>query len=111
VALPEHCEVVDGALVFYELAQPDVLADADRLYEYTCFTACTNLLRPLGVPTVSTQALPELAPGEVTMWGGRALGAEAADTYRQQGFVLAELRLPVAPMGPSATQRPASAGG
>ncbi len=110
-ALPEQCLVVDGALVFYELAQPDMLADTERIYEYACFTACTNRLRPLGVPTVATQELPDLQPGEAARWGGRALSADAAASFRAEGFVLAEIRLPVAPMGASSVSPPASHGG
>jgi hypothetical protein len=99
VALPDGCELTDSHLVFWELATAAQLADVDAHYERCCFVACTNGLRPLGPVEILAQPIPELAPGTAVLWGNRSLTAEAAVTYRTQGFVLCEFRLPVQGMG------------
>ena len=43
--------------------------------------------------------IPDLAEGEVLQWGKRYLSSDAAETYKQQGYLLCVLRLPVQPMG------------
>ena len=104
--LPDNCELIDGQLVFWELAHPSTLANEQGLYEYVCFNACTNALKPSGPHSVTRFALPELAEGEALSWGGRTVTAAEASTYRAQGMVLAAVRLPVEPMGGSAGRRP-----
>jgi hypothetical protein len=113
VALPEGCELTESHLVFYELVTEPQLDDVEVHYERCCFVACTNGLRPLGPVEILPRPLPELPPGTATLWGNRALSAEAADDYRDQGYLLCELRLPVQPMGAAvppdvAMERPAS---
>jgi hypothetical protein len=48
---------------------------------------------------VSRGEIPDLAEGEVLQWGKRYLTSDAAETYKQQGYLLCVLRLPVKPMG------------
>jgi len=111
MALPDQCELRNGYLVFWELARPEDLADEDRIYEHTCFVACTNGLRPMGRSEVLTHPYPELAPGTQGMWGGRSVTDESLREFRDSGYVLCELRLPVAPMGAAASPLPPMAGG
>jgi hypothetical protein len=103
MALPDNCEIVDGFLVFWELAHPNTLDNHEGLYEYACFNACTNGLRPGGAHDVTQYPLPELETGQVLVWGGRTLSAKDVDRYRDQGMMLARIRLPVSPMGASRT--------
>lgn len=111
MALPPQCEIQPGFLVFRELAHPDVLAQTDDLFDHTCFVACTNGLRPLGPNEIDVFPLPELEEHQVATWGGAHITPEAADQYRSQGYVLAEIRLPAQRMGltvpPGAPERPA----
>ena len=99
MAFPPQVEVTDGYLVFRELAHPDVLADADKLFEHVCFIACTNAFRPLGAQEIDTHELPNLEPGEYRYWGGARFDADDVDRFRGDGYVLAEIRLPAQPMG------------
>ena len=99
MALPDNCEVADGYLVFWELVHPGTLENHEGLYEYVCFNACTNGLRPGGPHEVLQCELPEIRPGQMVVWGGRTLSAEDVARYREQGMVLAMIRLPVSPMG------------
>lgn len=101
MALPESCRIEGNELVFYELADEPTLANGDGLYEYTCFVACTNRLRPDGVPEVRRFEYPELGAEEATTWGGRYLDGSMLEQYRDAGYVLCQLRLPVLPMGGS----------
>ncbi len=103
MSLPDNCEIVDGYLVFWELAEPSLLDDHERLYEYVCFNACTNGLRPGGTHEVTQYPLPELPPDQVLVWGGRTLRPADAQRYRDQGMVLARIALPVSSMGPPTT--------
>ena len=98
MALPDNAEVVGDALVFWELAHPSTLANEEGLYEYACFTACTNGLRPMGRPVVVELPIPELSAGEAATWGGRTITVDDAARFRGDGMVLAEIRLPVASM-------------
>jgi hypothetical protein len=99
MALPDNCELIDGHLVFWELAHPSTLSNEQGLYEYVCFNACTNALKPMGPHKVAQFALPELGEGEAVSWGGRMLTATEVSTYRAEGMVLAAVQLPVEPMG------------
>jgi hypothetical protein len=99
MALPPQCEVVEGFLVFRELAHPDVLGDTEALFEHTCFIACTNALRPLGYQEVDVHPFPELGPDEYGFWGGARFDARDVEGFRAAGYVLAEIRLPAQPMG------------
>jgi hypothetical protein len=110
VALPPQCEVVDGFLVFWELAHPDVLGNDEALYEHTCFVACTNALRPLGRQQVEIHPFPELGADQYGFWGGARFDATDIEGFKAAGYVLAEIRLPAQPMGmpapPGAGERP-----
>ena len=64
MTLPVECELQGGELVFWELAQAADLDDEERVFDHTCFIACTNGLRPMGNPTVHRHPYPELAAGE-----------------------------------------------
>ncbi len=99
MALPDSCELSETHLLFWEVAADTQLAETDRLYEYCCTVACTNGLRPLGPVEVTRGEIPDLAGGEVLSWGKRYLSSDAAETYKQQGYLLCLLRLPVQPMG------------
>ena len=99
MALPDSCQLSETHLSFWEVAADAQLAEADKLYEYCCTVACTNGLRPLGPVEVSRGEIPDLAEGEVLQWGQRYLTSDAAETYKQQGYLLCVLRLPVRPMG------------
>jgi hypothetical protein len=99
MALPDSCELTPTHLVFWELASEPQLEDTDKLYEFCCTVACTNLLRPLGMVEVVRHPFPDLTDGQVLRWGNRSLAAEAGRGYRESGYVLCELRLPVQPMG------------
>jgi len=91
---------LDGAdLVFLEVGSADVLANEEGIYEHTCFVACTHGLRPMGRPTVKTYPLPELTEDQAALWGGRTMTADDVAAWREQGLLLAVLRLPVRPMG------------
>lgn len=98
MGLPENCSLEAGELVFHELADEATLADTERLYEHTCFVACTNALRPAGPTSVVRFPYPEVAEEEIVLWGGRYLDAAMVDTYRAAGYVLCQLRLPVTAM-------------
>ena len=102
--LPDQCTVEGNELVFWEVGDRAVLADAEKLYEYTCFAACTHGLRPAGVPTVEVLPIPEVEPGGVATWGRRSMTAEAAAGFRAAGLVLARIALPVTPMGYDASR-------
>lgn len=108
--LPDQCTLEGGDLVFWEVGDRATLADAEKLYEYTCFTACTHGLRPAGAPTVELTELPSLADGEVALWGTRSMTAESVEQFRAAGLVLARIALPVAAMGAGALQAVAAAG-
>lgn len=97
--LPAGCQLEDSELVFFEVAPPAVLANEERIYEHTCYIACTHGLRPAGTPGVRTYPLPELAEDQMASWGGRTMTAAEVATWREQGMLLAELRLPVQAMG------------
>ena len=97
--LPPGCHVEGGELVFYELASEETLADETGLYEHTCFVACTNGLRPLGAPAIVRFEYPAIDPDEVIDWGGRSITPDLLEVYRREGYLLCQLRLPVAPMG------------
>ena len=99
MSLPDNCEVVAGHLVFWELALPSTLDDDEGLYEYVCFRACTNGLRPAGRQQVIRYPLPELEPDQLVAWGGRTLEPADVQLYRDQGMVLARIALRVSPMG------------
>ena len=99
MALPDSCELTATHLIFWELASEPQLADTAKLYEFCCTVACTNALRPLGAVEVVRHPFPTLDDGQVLLWGNRQLAAEAGRTYRESGYVLCELRLPVQPMG------------
>jgi hypothetical protein len=99
MALPEGCELTQNHLVFWELASEAQLTDTEKLYEFCCTVACTNALRPLGAVEVVQHSIPDLADGQVLLWGDRQLTAEAGRDFRDSGYVLCELRLPVQPMG------------
>ncbi len=99
MALPVECELDGGSLVFWALARPADLEDSEKIFDHTCFIACTNGLRPLGAPEVRTHPYPELAPGTTGYWGQRTMTSESIDQFRDEGYVLCEMRLPVAPMG------------
>ncbi len=99
MALPPQCEVVEGYLVFRELAHPDVLANHEALFEHTCFIACTNAMRPLGAQQIEVHPFPELDPGEYGYWGGGRFDATDIERFVAEGYVLAEIRLPAQPMG------------
>ncbi|MBW8826824.1 MAG: hypothetical protein JF603_10815 [Acidobacteria bacterium] len=109
--LPDGCHLEGNELVFYELANEETLANEEGLYEHTCFVACTNALRPLGGTTVKRFDYPEIELTEALDWGGRLLTGEAIALYREQGYLMCQLRLPVAPMGgpvpEGAPERPA----
>ncbi len=105
MALPDNCRLEDGFLVFWELAHPDILQRQEDLYEYACYNACTNALRPAGPVEIASRPLPDLEASAVAVWGGRALTAEAVEQYRAQGMVLAQIRLPVSPMGVAGSDR------
>ena len=98
MALPDNCRLEDDELVFYELAREATLADAEGLYGHVCFVACTNALRPAGVPTVIRFGFPTMTADDVVDWGSRYLTRALVDEYRRDGYVLCELRLPVTPM-------------
>jgi len=102
MALPVECELQGESLVFWTLARPSDLEDSEKIYDHTCFVACTNGLRPLGAPEVLTHPYPELAPGTKGNWGRRSMTPESIEQFRTEGYVLAELRLPVAQMGGAA---------
>lgn len=109
--LPDQCTLEDGALVFWEVADPATLADADKLYEYACFHACTNGLRPSGYPSVETSDFPALGDGEVGLWGKRSMTSESIRQFQAAGLVLARIALPVAQMGGDALRSVAAADG
>lgn len=98
MALPEQCRVEDNVLIFAELADDATLSDRDKLYEHVCFVACTNGLRPAGDVEVRRFEFPPIPDDSYAVWGGRSITAEAADSYRESGYRLCELRLPIAPM-------------
>jgi hypothetical protein len=85
--------------VFLEVGAREVLENEEGIYEHTCFVACTHGLRPMGRPLVKTYPLPEIDAGQAALWGGRTMTAADVDSWREQGLVLAELRLPVQAMG------------
>jgi hypothetical protein len=99
MALPDSCELTPTHLVFWELAKETQLADTEKLYEFCCTVACTNLLRPLGMVEVEHRPIPEMGAGEVLAWGNRQLEAAAGREYAAAGYVLCQLRLPVQQMG------------
>jgi hypothetical protein len=98
MSLPDGCELAEGRLVFWEMATEEQLGEVDRLYEFCCTVACTNVLRPVGMVEVASQPIPEMIEGEVLRWGGRTLDPDAAREYSGQGYVLCQLKLPVQPM-------------
>jgi len=100
--LPDQCTLEGDALVFWEVAHPEVLENIEALYEYVCFTACTHALRPSGQPTVVVHDFPSLETGQVALWGGRSMTADSIESFRDGGLVLAEIRLGVAAMGGAA---------
>ncbi|MGE0879439.1 MAG: hypothetical protein AB7L13_16560 [Acidimicrobiia bacterium] len=96
--LPAGVELQDNELVFFEVAGDEVLDNAEFIYEHTCFVACTNGLRPAGIPSVESWEFPEFDDEQVLMWGGRGVRASDARDFAARGMRLAQFRLPVAPM-------------
>jgi hypothetical protein len=109
--LPDQCTLEVNELVFWEVADPTTLADDEKIYEYACFTACTNGLRPSGMTSVQTSEFPELDDDDVALWGKRSMTAEAIRRFRADGLVLAKILLPVAAMGGDARRAVADADG
>lgn len=96
--LPPQCELHDNVLVFFEVAGDAVLDNGQFIYDHTCYTACTNGLRPAGVPEVHTFEFPPIGDDQLLKWGGRAVSAADAREWAAQGMRLVQFRLPVAPM-------------
>ena len=101
MALPDSCELTPTHLIFWELASEPQSADTAKLYEIlVALWPAPTPLRPLGAVEVVRHPFPQ--PGRRP---GAAVGQpsarrpEAGRTYRESGYVLCELRLPVQPMG------------
>ena len=83
MALPDSCELTQTHLVFWELASEAQLIDTEKLYEFCCTVACTNALRPLRHVEVVRHSIPDLADGQVLLWGNRQLTAEAGRDFER----------------------------